>query len=350
MGAYLLRNVLASLDKDRKGQMLKQQLEQLKVSYVQIDVSSFMGPEFRRDAMGRVLVEDGLVRMQPQHLHDAHVVVSFSKAYPCEPDTYTLPQGSYVRMDVSSLMGPQYRRDAIGRVIVDDGLARMLQQQHLNDTRVIVSFSKAYPSEPGTFTFPQASGTREDPVSETASQEWSEGDLYICSAFSLPLLSCPTFSQASGTKEMGTHYRRNALGHVLVEDGLARMLPQQHLNDACVVVSFSKVYPSEPGTYTLAHASWTQEARVSDVASQEWSEGDLYLCSAFSQPLLESPGILAAPPRTPPCSPPCTPRVKGDATSEEMEKMGLELDQSPPQASAAHWLTTPGEVTSGCEV
>ena len=50
MGAYLLRNALASLDKDRKGQMLKQQLDQLKVSYVQIDVSSLMGPEFRRDA------------------------------------------------------------------------------------------------------------------------------------------------------------------------------------------------------------------------------------------------------------------------------------------------------------
>lgn len=319
---------------------MKQQLDQLKVSYVQIDASSLMGSEYRRDAMGRVLVEDGLVRMLPQqHLHDARVVVSFSKAYPCEPGTYTLPQGSYVQMDVSSLMGPQYRRDVMGRVIVEDGLARMLQQQQLNDTRVIVSFSKAYPSEPGTFTFPQASGTREGPVSETASQEWSGGDLYICSAFSLPLLSYPTCSQTSGTQEMGTHYRHNVLGRVLVED--VRMLPQQHLNDARVVVSFSKAYPSEPGTYTLTHASWTQEARVSDVASQEWSEGDLCLCSAFSQPHLESPGILAAPPRTPPCSPPRTPRVKVDATSEELEKMGLELDQSPPQASAAHWLTAP---------
>jgi hypothetical protein len=325
--------------------MLNQQLDQRKVSYVQIDASSLMGSEYRRDAMGRVLVEDGLVRMLPQqHLHDARVVVSFSKAYPCEPGTYTLPPGSYVQMDVSSVMVPQYRRDVMGRVIVEDGLARMLQQQHLNDTRVIVSFSKSYPSEPGTFTFPQASGTREGPVSETASQEWSEGDSYICSAFSLPLLSYPSFSQTSGTQEMGTHYHRNALGRVLVEDVLARMLPQQHLNDTRVVVSFSKAYPSEPGTYTLPHASWTQEAQVSDVASQEWSEGDLYLCSAFSQPLLESPGILAAPPRTPPCSPRRTPRVKVDATSEELEKLGLELDQSPPQASAAHWLT------SGCEV
>jgi hypothetical protein len=251
-----------------------------------------------------------------QHLHDARVVVSFSKAYPCEPGTYTLPQGSYVQMDVSSLLGPQYRRDVMGRVIVEDGLARMLKQQQLNDTRVIVSFSKAYPSEPGTFTFPQSSGTREDPVSETASQEWSGGDLYICSAFSLPLLSYPTFSQTSGTQEMGTHYRHNVLGRVLVED--VRMLPQQHLNDARVVVSFSKEYPSEPVTYTLTHASWT-----------------------FSQPHLDSPGILAAPPRTPPCSPPRTPRVKVDATSEELEKMGLELDQSPPQTSAAHWLTVP---------
>ena len=37
-----------------------------------------------------------------------------------------------VHFDVSSSMGPQYHRDAMGRVLVEDGLARMLPQQHLN--------------------------------------------------------------------------------------------------------------------------------------------------------------------------------------------------------------------------
>ena len=142
-----------------------------------------------------------------------------------------------------------------------------------------------------------------------------------------------SYVQIDVSSLMGPQYRRDAMGRVLVEDGLVRMIPQQHLHDAYVVVSFSKAYPCEPGRCTLPHASWTQEGRVSEVASQEWSEGDLYLCSAFSQSLLESPGILAAPPRTPPNSPPRTPRAKDDAASEELEKMGLALDHSPPQAS-----------------
>ncbi len=65
VGAYLLRNGLASLDKIRKGQILKQQLDQQKGSYVHIDVSSLMG-QYHRDSMGRVIVEDGLARMLPQ--------------------------------------------------------------------------------------------------------------------------------------------------------------------------------------------------------------------------------------------------------------------------------------------
>lgn len=79
VGAFLLRKAWASFDKNKKAQMLKEQLDELKVLSthrvrhlieVHFDVSSSMGPQYHRDAMGRVLVEDGLARMLPQqHLN-----------------------------------------------------------------------------------------------------------------------------------------------------------------------------------------------------------------------------------------------------------------------------------------
>jgi hypothetical protein len=74
-GTFLLRKALASFDKNKKAQMLKELLDELKIMSthrvrrlfeVHFEVSSSMGPQYCRYAMGRVLIEDGLARMLSQ--------------------------------------------------------------------------------------------------------------------------------------------------------------------------------------------------------------------------------------------------------------------------------------------
>jgi len=98
VGAYLLRNGLASLEKDGKGPLLKQQLDQQETqegSYVHIDVSSLMG-QYHRDSMGRVIVEDGLARMLPQQFQQQQQqLVNLFAHYYGRMELYSADDGSF---------------------------------------------------------------------------------------------------------------------------------------------------------------------------------------------------------------------------------------------------------------
>ena len=100
-------------------------------------VASVTAPRYARDAVGRVVVEDGLVRMQPHGSSlqtDALLkgaTSALANAQQQLSNLAALSGGGVLGMwnsassSVASVTAPRYARDAVGRVVVEDGLVRM---------------------------------------------------------------------------------------------------------------------------------------------------------------------------------------------------------------------------------
>ena len=99
-------------------------------------VANMTAPRYARDAVGRVVVEDGLVRMQP-HGRGLHTdalkgaTSALANAQQQLSNLAALSGGGVLGMwntassSVASVTAPRYARDAVGRVVVEDGLVRM---------------------------------------------------------------------------------------------------------------------------------------------------------------------------------------------------------------------------------
>jgi hypothetical protein len=175
-------------------------------------LGSVMGPNYRRDAIGRVVVEDGLVRMQPygSGLHTealrattealalSHARLSGLLSQGGDTLGHVGSSAGQFATAIGSAMGPQYRRDAIGRVVVEDGLARMQPYGSGMHTEALKSASEALATAHAQLSSLLAHGS--GALGSAAGQA----------------------GNVLGTV-MAPQYRRDAIGRVVVEDGLIRM-------------------------------------------------------------------------------------------------------------------------------
>jgi len=114
-----------------------------------------MGQSYRRDAVGRIVVEDGLVRMEPyggrglhtQALKGATDALSHAQAHlgglmSLGGDQLGAANKQLVQA-LANITAPRYTRDAVGRVVVEDGLARMQPYGSGLHTQALTSATEA---------------------------------------------------------------------------------------------------------------------------------------------------------------------------------------------------------------
>jgi len=169
-----------------------------------------MAPRYARDAVGRVVVEDGLVRMQPHGsgltdalkgatsaLANAHQQLSYLAAL---SGGDVLGVWNTASSSVSSITAPRYTRDALGRVVVEDGLVRMQPHGRSLRTDALKGATSAL-------------ANAQQQLSNLAALSGG-GVLGVWNTVSssLVIVTAP-------------RYARDAVGRVVVEDGLVRMQP-----------------------------------------------------------------------------------------------------------------------------
>jgi hypothetical protein len=163
--------------------------------------ANIVGPYYRRDAIGRVVVEDGLARMEPrgQGLH--------TRALKGASDALThahalLSEIGNININFANIsIVQEYRRDAIGRVVIEDGLARMEPRGAGLHARAI-------------------KGAR-DALARVSGLLSQGGDALGGALSSLKNL-------------MGPQYRRDAIGRVVTEDGLVRIYGHPELHTVTI--------------------------------------------------------------------------------------------------------------------
>jgi hypothetical protein len=167
--------------------------------------ANVIGPYYRRDAIGRVVVEDGLARMEPrgQGLH--------TRALKGASDALTHAHALLSEIGNIKIIGKihfenisivqEYRRDAIGRLVVQDGLSRMEPRGAGLHARAI-------------------KGAR-DALARVSGLLSQGGDALSGALSSLQNL-------------MGPQYRRDAIGRVVTEDGLVRIYGHPELHTVTI--------------------------------------------------------------------------------------------------------------------
>ena len=209
-------------------------VQTLKIGEVIVATSEVIaGSGFRRDAIGRVVVEDGLRRMQPRG-EGAHAEAlrtargAWSQTHEALAGTWnasalaaagtwkasavfvssSATQSIRLGEGLGGAVGFGPRRDAIGRVVVEDGLARM-QNRTPPATVALTALDDAKDALLDSYTGLTALSSDLLSRSSTAvaSLTHASGDLV----------------SSAGNVLVIEHCRRDAVGRIYVEDGLARM-------------------------------------------------------------------------------------------------------------------------------
>ena len=168
--------------------------------------ANIVGPYYRRDAIGRVVVEDGLARMEPrgQGLHTRALKGAsdaLTHAHALLSEIGNIKIIGNINFGNISIVQQEYRRDAIGRVVIEDGLARMEPRGAGLHARAIKGATDALARVSGLLS--------------------QGGDALGGALSSLQNL-------------MGPQYRRDAIGRVVTEDGLVRIYGQPELHTVTI--------------------------------------------------------------------------------------------------------------------